>query len=215
MANPSISCQHNSQLDVLNQPAIVCQHNSQCPTLEESLDAYLQKKVNSTKLIIPIAQLKRNHFRLLVIEPEKKKAVFYESKSMLVGIIAEFWAASFDEYQYIAKTCAKYFSLSWVTGDYRGHQAWYNHRDCGPYTVEYAFNEILNSSFTNDIDQLRGKHEELFQKQLLTEEKEHPKKETVSPTNPYKSMFYLNDTMQSPQIVESEEDYEMVSFDKS
>jgi len=199
--------------NVANQPSIFCQHNSQYPTLDEALNAYLQKKVICAKLIIPVAQLKRNHFRLLVIEPEKKKAVFYDSKSMLVGMIAEVWASSsVNEYQYISKTCAKYFSLSWVRAEYQGHQAWNNHRDCGVYTVQYAFNEILNSSFTNDVDQLRGKHEELFEKQLLSEEKDHSKKETHSSSNAYKGMFYIDDTMQSPVIVDSEdeEDFEIL-----
>ncbi len=153
--------------NVANYPSSTSQLNKEYPTLDESLLAYAQKKIPCQKLVIPIAELNRKHFRLLVIEPDKNQAIFYDSKSRVVGMVAEMiFANSLEEYRYIENTCKNYFPDIAFYGVYFGDQPWNNHEDCGPYTVEYAFQEILPGNITK-VDQARVNHDKLFNKGVM------------------------------------------------
>jgi hypothetical protein len=194
--------------NVANYPSISSRINIEYPTLDEALKAYHQKKISCSKLVIPIAELKRKHFRLLVIEPEKNQAAFYDSKSRWVGMAAEVMSAnSLEEYRYIEKVCEKHFPGIVFYAIYFGDQAWNNHEDCGPYTAEYAFHEVM-PSFIHSMDQARANHEILYSKGVMSDAKLMPKEKTEkSKTLSVKTRLFCEEGVKSPRLVELEDDW--------
>ncbi|HEX2549173.1 MAG TPA: hypothetical protein VHM20_05035, partial [Gammaproteobacteria bacterium] len=144
---------------------------------------------------------------LLVIEPERKQAVFYDSKSRWFGMAAEIMSASsIEEYRYIEKICEKHFPGIVFYAIYFGDQAWNNHEDCGPYTVEYAFHEIL-PNFIHNMDQARVNHEMFYTMGVNDAKHKAPLKgEKLKPLS-VSTMFVCKEGSISPDVVELDEDW--------
>lgn len=163
--------------------------NIQNSILDIFLNAYINKNIPCKKLIIPIEESGRKHFRLLVIKPEEKIATFYDSKSRLASqpqeIVTSALSAYYAEenkpfyklpsvfvekYNYVENICKKHFPGIQFTKSYLGHQQYYGTNDCTPYVVEYAFNETSSNTELNElkikVNESRAKHSDLFFKNV-------------------------------------------------
>jgi hypothetical protein len=126
-------------------------------TLEDYFQKYVNKKFSCDLLIIPIAEVVRNHFRLLVINTKLNSAQFYDSKSFFCSVASEHLCAG--SFAFIAKTlgskssfienynfilnniaavCGKFFKNIQLKEIYPGQQSVFNYKDCGPWIVTYA-----------------------------------------------------------------------------
>ncbi|EKD73055.1 MAG: hypothetical protein ACD_45C00473G0009 [uncultured bacterium] len=162
-------------------------YNADYSDLDEVLQSFEKHHVYCNKLIIPIAEISRNHFRLLVINVDHKTAIFYDSKSMLASKIAELGLSALDalrapqevkeiisipkyfieNYNYISNICKKYFPDVQVYEYWLEHQPLNNHYDCGVFVIEYAKHAALANELTQklqvDIEEARVEHNALFQ----------------------------------------------------
>jgi len=184
---------HNENISVLKVVNIpLSEQNTEfCdnhPSLATALESYKSINIDCKKLIIPISIIKKNHYCLLTIDFNKCEVTLFDSKSKIMGSssdlltsgLAAIYLAVEDNvqsfynlfhffkksYNQINETCKLYFSdLSYKT-QYLNHQAWNNHFDCGPYTVEYALSTLANKPLTPElkifIENAREKHEALF-----------------------------------------------------
>lgn len=148
--------------------------NLQCQSLDSLLDEYMNQAIDCDSLIIPIAEVTRAHFRLLVIHPHQHLATFYDSRGSLYGKTAEFFSSmqssssTFKKnYYYILETCQKYFPSIQFNDIYLGHQPRSNLNDCGPYVTEYAIQMMQGAKPTAEskinIESTRESHNEMFQ----------------------------------------------------
>ncbi|MDX1901220.1 MAG: hypothetical protein SFW66_04330 [Gammaproteobacteria bacterium] len=102
----------------------------------------------ATQCIIPVAEIVRGHFRLLVIDQGNNQAHFYDSKSFLVSHLYEFLSsvkashgsinAFTENYYYVSSTCEKYFPSITFQNCAFGHQWLCNDYDCGPLVAAYT-----------------------------------------------------------------------------
>jgi len=132
------------------------------PGLAETLDLALKQYCDylennpdvkpCRRLVIPIAELVRRHFQLLVIDPLDNRAECYDSRTFVLSRTYKFFSSVLasrgsieqfhENYDYIMNTCKKYFPEITFEERALGHQSICNDNDCGPLVVEYAKNAI-------------------------------------------------------------------------
>ncbi|MEO8401820.1 MAG: hypothetical protein ABI597_08520 [Gammaproteobacteria bacterium] len=205
-------------------------YNNSSLNLDDALNAYVQKtkdcqpEIPCTKIMVPICEIGRNHFRLLVIDTINNSAVFYESKSTIYSSVADFCSSTVsvylslldseaqsisktfaDNYYYIQNTCQKYFPEIKISYVYFGHQGMINHVDCGPYTLEYMRNHILKIDLLSipqiDLRELRKEHDAVFKKYRNAYEKKPVKSPSDEEKNLSHSLLSSGDAPDEPVVI--------------
>ncbi len=132
--------------------------------LKEIMQNYITR-MSGNIFVIPIADLSRRHFRLLVVDGIKQTMTYYDSKSMASSFGAEVgaaWVRSFfseemkswrDCFFDIPKLCKEFLPAYNYSSVSLGHQSLLDNMRCGVYVAEYAWyiamGEPLPSSFFN------------------------------------------------------------------
>ena len=172
------------------------------PHLDAVLQCYSDENSVCDKLIIPLVNISRGHFRLLVIEPNDKKATYYDSKLKVMTVLSELFSSAvsayhgtenkgdisetiqrvfagfYSHYYYVQSTCERYFPGIYFKEISLGQQGYNNDIDCGLCTVAYAFNELTDKSSLNlDLDETWLDHNELMNRYLDSCHAEHKPQE--------------------------------------